>query len=64
MCSMQMPIPVISFFGELIPAHDLSLLLRPIRYCFMSTEKDAALLGLASAPEYLPLTLPENSAQS
>jgi hypothetical protein len=35
--------------GELIPAHDLSLLLRPIRYCFMSTEKDAALLGLASA---------------
>ena len=35
--------------GKLIPAHDLSLLVRPIRYCFMSTGKDAALLGLASA---------------
>ncbi|MDD1715178.1 MAG: DUF3536 domain-containing protein, partial [Methanoregulaceae archaeon] len=35
--------------GELIPAHDLSLLGRPITYCFMSKGMDTALLGLAFA---------------
>jgi hypothetical protein len=35
-------------YGELIPWHDLSLLGRTIRYCFMSKGVDTALLGLAS----------------
>jgi hypothetical protein len=35
-------------YGELIPWHDLSLLGRTIRYCFMSKGMDTALLGLAS----------------
>ena len=35
--------------GEIIPSHDLSLLGRPIRYCFMSRGMDTALLGLAFA---------------
>ncbi|MDD1664484.1 MAG: DUF3536 domain-containing protein [Methanomicrobiales archaeon] len=35
--------------GELITSHDLSLLGRKIRYCFMSTGPDAAVLGFTSA---------------
>jgi hypothetical protein len=35
-------------YGELTPLHDLSLLGRTIRYCFMSKGMDTALLGLAS----------------
>jgi len=35
--------------GELLPTHDLSLLGRPIRYCFMSSGTDSALLGLDPA---------------
>ena len=35
--------------GELIPAHDLSLIGTNFKYCFLSTGPDASLLGFASA---------------
>ncbi len=34
--------------GEIRPTHDLSLLVKPIGYCFMSPGADSAILGLVS----------------
>lgn len=41
-------------YGELFPAHDLSLRGRPIQYYFMSTGRETALVGLASLTGQTP----------
>lgn len=47
-------------YGELHPAHDLSLLGRPIRYCCMSTGPDTVLIGLGSPSGQTPEKVSEN----